>query len=75
MRIEPRQVESLNVFDVKVKSILFDGANSRLLTMTKEDHELIVTLPQNRKFDYIQPGDDISVGWHPESGICFEAEG
>lgn len=75
MRIEPRDRDGLNVFDVTVKSILFDGANSRLLTMTKEDHELIVTLPQNRKFDHIEPGDEIAVGWHPESGICFEAEG
>ncbi len=74
IRIEPRQTEGLNVFDVQVKSILFDGANSRLLTTTKEEHELIVTLPQTRKFDHIKPGDTISVGWHPESGICFEAE-
>ncbi len=74
MRIEPRDTEGLNVFGVTVKSILFDGANSRLLTVTNEDHELIVTLPQNRKFDHIVPGDRISVGWHPESGICFEAE-
>lgn len=73
MRIEPRNTEGLNVFGVTVKSILFDGANSRLLTVTKEDHELIVTLPQNRKFDYIEPGNEITVGWHPESGICFEA--
>jgi len=74
MRIEPRDTDGLNIFGVTVKSILFDGANSRLLTMTKEDHELIVTLPQNRKFDHIKPGDEISVGWHPESGIYFEAE-
>ncbi|SMF03309.1 ABC transporter ATP-binding protein [Desulfovibrio gilichinskyi] len=75
MRIEPQQTEGLNVFDVTVKAILFDGANSRLLTVTKEDHELVVTLPQNRKFDHIVAGDAISVGWHPDSGICFEAEG
>ena len=75
MRIEPQQTEGLNVFDVTVKAILFDGANSRLLTVTKEDHELVVTLPQNRKFDHIVVGDAISVGWHPDSGICFEAEG
>jgi len=74
MRIEPREREGLNVFDVTVKSILFDGANSRLLTTTKEEHELIVTLPQNRKFDHIKPGDAVTVGWHPESGICFRAE-
>lgn len=75
MRIEPQQTEGLNVFDVTVKAILFDGANSRLLTVTKEDHELVVTLPQNHEFDHIVEGDAISVGWHPDSGICFEAEG
>jgi spermidine/putrescine transport system ATP-binding protein len=74
MRIEPRECTGLNTFDVTVKSILFDGANSRLLTVTREDRELIVTLPQNRKFDHIRPGDGICVGWHPESGICFRAE-
>ncbi|MDD3311434.1 ABC transporter ATP-binding protein [Pseudodesulfovibrio sp.] len=74
MRIEPRETDGLNLFDVTVKSILFDGANSRLLTVTREDHELLVTLPQNRRFDHIEPGNDIRVGWHPESGICFEAE-
>lgn len=74
MRIEPRNTDGLNVFGVTVKSILFDGANSRLLTVTGEGNELIVTLPQNRKFDYIEPGNEISVGWHPDSGICFKAE-
>ncbi|WP_207261434.1 ABC transporter ATP-binding protein [Desulfovibrio sp. Huiquan2017] len=73
MRIEPRECAGLNTFDVTVKSILFDGANSRLLTVTGEDRELIVTLPQNRKFDHIRPGDKVCVGWHPESGICFRA--
>ncbi len=74
IRIEPRNKEELNVFEVTVKSILFDGANSRLLTNTRENYELIVTLPQNRKFDHIEPGDVISVGWHPKSGICFQTE-
>ncbi|WP_319543291.1 ABC transporter ATP-binding protein [uncultured Pseudodesulfovibrio sp.] len=74
MRIEPRNKEGLNTFNVIVKSILFDGANSRLLTVTKEDHELLVTLPQNRKFDYIEPGNEVTIGWHPDSGICFDTE-
>lgn len=74
LRIEPRNTEGLNVFKVTVRAILFDGANSRLLTVTEHGHELLVTLPQNRKFDHIQAGDEINVGWHPEAGMCFEAE-
>ncbi|EPR40780.1 ABC transporter related protein [Desulfovibrio sp. X2] len=73
MRIEPREAEGLNTFKVTVKAILFDGANSRLLTVTQEEHELLVTLPQNRRFDHLAPGHEIAVGWHPESGICFSA--
>ncbi|WP_456386148.1 ABC transporter ATP-binding protein [Desulfolithobacter sp.] len=73
LRIEPEQTGELNTFQVTVKTILFDGANSRLLTVTPGGHELLVSLPQNRQFDYIQPGDTITLGWHPDSGLCFEA--
>ncbi|MCA1986330.1 MAG: ABC transporter ATP-binding protein [Desulfovibrio sp.] len=78
MRIEPQatagQADGLNLFQVTVKAILFDGANSRILTVTPQDRELMVALPQNRRFDHIRPGQDITVGWRPELGLCFPAE-
>ncbi len=74
MLIEPRETSGLNLFKVTVKAVLFDGANSRLLTATPREHELLVCLPQNRRFDHIGPGREITVGWHPESGLCFPAE-
>ncbi|WP_027186164.1 ABC transporter ATP-binding protein [Desulfovibrio inopinatus] len=74
MRIEPKETKGMNIFGVIVKSILFDGANSRLLTVTEQGHELLVALPQNRKFDYIRPGDTITLGWHHEAGVTFQAE-
>ncbi len=73
LRIEPKDMSGLNTFRVTVKTILFDGANSRLLTVTPNGHELLVGLPQNRQFDYIKPDDTITLGWHPDSGLCFEA--
>jgi spermidine/putrescine transport system ATP-binding protein len=73
MRIEPREPAGLNTFPVSVRAILFDGAASRLLTATDSGHELMVALPQNRRFDHIAPGQTITVGWHPESGVCFPA--
>ncbi len=72
LRIEPKNRDDLNIFEVTVKTILFDGANSRLLTVMPGGHELLVSLPQNRKFDHIVPGDAITLGWHPDSGICFK---
>ena len=72
----------LNRFKVSVKSILFDGANSRLLVTPAHsdreitaDREMLVALPQNRQFDYIQPNDTVEIGWDVHSGICFPAKG
>lgn len=72
LRIEPKDLTELNTFKVSVKTILFDGANSRLLTVMPSGHELLVGLPQNRQFDHIAPGASITLGWHPDSGLCFK---
>lgn len=74
MRIEPREREGLNLFRVGVRNIFFDGANSRLLTATEHGRELLVALPQNRRYDHIRPGDVITLGWHPDSGVTFPSE-
>ncbi|MHC4457069.1 MAG: ABC transporter ATP-binding protein [Planctomycetota bacterium] len=73
MLIQPDPgIPDLNRFEVVVKSILFDGANSRLLANPLDaETELLVALPQNRQFDYIQVNDKIEVGWSTQSGICF----
>ena len=73
MLIQPdSSMNHLNRFNVIVKAILFDGANSRLLaTPLNSDRELIIGLPQNRQFDHIRPSDKIEIGWHEDSGICF----
>ncbi len=73
MVIEPdTSITDLNRFDVVVKAILFDGANSRLLVHpVASDKELLIALPQNRQYDHVQVNDKISIGWHRRSGICF----
>lgn len=76
MLIEPDEsIKNLNRFKVEVKAILFDGANSRLLVhpLAKET-ELLIALPQNRQYDYVQVGDRIEIGWHERAGICFPRE-
>ncbi len=73
MLIQPDpSLTDLNRFEVIVKDILFDGANSRLLAHPLEaDTELLIALPQNRQFDYIKVSDKIEIGWDQMSGICF----
>jgi len=73
MLIQPDPALSgLNRFEVVVKDILFDGANSRLLAHPIDaDTELLIALPQTRQFDHIRKNDKIEIGWHEQSGICF----
>ena len=73
MLIQPdASLSGLNRFEVIVKDILFDGANSRLLAHPPEtDTELLIALPQTRQYDYIQKNDKIEIGWDEMSGICF----
>ena len=66
---------NLNRFEVIVKDILFDGANSRLLANPLDaDTELLIALPQTRQFDYIHKNDKIEIGWNEKSGICFPVQ-
>ena len=73
--IDPGRAEGYNTFEVTLRAVLFDGANTRLLTVTPADFELLVTLPQNRRFDALEIGRTITAGWHPDSGISFRTEG
>ena len=76
MLIQPDpSLTDLNRFEVIIKDILFDGANSRLLAHPLDaDTELLIALPQNRQFDYIKVDDKIEIGWDQMSGICFARE-
>jgi spermidine/putrescine transport system ATP-binding protein len=71
--IEPETgAEHFNRLQVIIKSILFDGANSRLLaTPVDGETELTIALPQNRQFDHLQAGDRVDIGWNPRSASCF----
>ena len=75
MLIQPDpSLGGINRFQVSVKAVLFDGANSRILAApTDGAAELLIALPQNRQYDHIREGDVIEVGWDPKAAICFEA--
>ena len=65
-------LEETNRFTLTVRSILFDGSNTKLLaTVNTSDHELTVALPQNQQFAGLAPGDSISAGVHISSCRCY----
>lgn len=73
MIINPKIIkEKFNILNVTVKAILFDGGDSKLLVVPENSkQEIIVSLPQNKQFDYIKAKDNIKIGWDPEAAICF----
>ncbi len=69
-------LQQINRLQVRVKSILFDGGNSRLLVIHEASgQELIVALPQNNLFDHLKPRDRIDIGWRPAGSVCFKDMG
>lgn len=65
-------VSGMNYFDLKVKTILFDGSNTKILaSYLNHMHELMVSLPQNREFSHIKEGDIVKAGVHLEDCKCY----
>jgi len=64
--------KDFNTMNCDVKTILFDGGNSRLLVIPENtQEELLVALPQNKQFDNIRGGDRIRIGWSASATVCF----
>ncbi len=66
-------MDDMNYFDLKIKTILFDGSNTKVLaTLNKTDHEIMVSLPQNRQFAHIKEGEVVRAGVHVSDCKCYE---
>ena len=65
-------LEGINRFGLVVRTILFDGSNTKLLaTLEGSDREIMVSLPQNRQFAHVGPGDRIAAGVHRDACRCY----
>ena len=69
-------IGDINRFVLTVRSILFDGSNTKLLaTIDRSDCELTVALPQNQQFAHIGKGDTVPAGVHAASCRCYPRSG
>jgi len=67
------KLEGLNRFNLTVKTILFDGSNTKLLTTIEDTkQEMMVSLPQNRQFAHIEDGDIVQAGVHVNDCKCYK---
>ena len=65
-------LDHVEIFDVTIKTILFDGSNTKLATEVKgTKEELLISLPQNAEFDGLEEGDTLPVGIHSDDLKCY----
>jgi spermidine/putrescine transport system ATP-binding protein len=65
-------VEDIEEFEVTIKTILFDGSNTKLSTIVAGgDEELLISLPQNAQYENLVEGDKIPVGIHRDDLKCY----
>ncbi|MFQ6022799.1 MAG: ABC transporter ATP-binding protein [Acidiferrobacterales bacterium] len=58
----------------QVESILFNGANSRVMVRdAATGHEIIVSLPQTSEFAGLAKGEAVHLGWTRGQAKCFPA--
>ena len=64
--------KDLEYFGVTIKTILFDGSNTKLSTVVDgSEEELLISLPQNAQFENLAEGDTIPVGIHRDDLKCY----
>ena len=72
--LSPKEdLEDVVVVDMKIITILFDGANTKLSAkILQSDDIVLISLPQNAQFEDLKEGDNISVGIHQDDLKCYE---
>jgi len=65
-------INDVDQFNVTIKTILFDGSNTKLsTTVNGSNEELLISLPQNAQFEGIAEGHTLNVGIHRDDVKCF----
>ena len=71
--VDPAEdLESVDGFDVEIKTILFDGANTKMSVVSEAGDIILISLPQNAKFEGLKEGDHITVGITYDDIKCYK---
>ncbi|MBT6341512.1 MAG: ABC transporter ATP-binding protein [Desulfobacula sp.] len=66
------ELEDIELIEMKVKTILFDGSNTKIsATIKQSQDEVLIALPQNAQFEDLQEGDDVQAGIHYDDIKCY----
>ena len=62
----------INRFNVKIKTVLFDGSNTKVSAIESTSGAVIlISLPQNAKFENLKEGDTVEVGINYDNLKCY----
>ena len=73
LALKPAEISTMeNRIEGVVASVLFNGANSRVLVRNPLDGgEIDVAIPQTGEFSDLQRGQKVHIGWQHEQTRCF----
>lgn len=71
--LSPGGVNGSNRLAGVVDSLLFNGANSRILVRTSDGRLVEVSQPRLNGSQKVAPGDKVDISWQSGQGLCFSA--
>jgi len=66
------QMQDIVRFEALIKTILFDGANTKMSVSLEGEEEILISLPQNAKFQNLKEGDKIEIGAAYDNIKCYK---
>jgi len=71
--LEPTDdIENINIFQATIKTVLFDGANTKMSVLVDSKDEILISLPQNAKFQNLKSGDRVNIGIAYDNIKCYK---
>ncbi len=71
--LEPTDdLKDINKFQATIKVVLFDGANTKMSVVVESGDEILISLPQNAKFQNLKSGDTVNIGIAYHNIKCYE---
>ncbi len=66
------EMEGIMRFEAVIRTILFDGANTKMSVVLDSGDVVLISLPQNAKFQTLKEGDRVKVGVAYDNIKCYE---
>jgi len=64
--------KDISRFKVTIKTILFDGSNTKVAAIESTSKaEVLISLPQNARFENLKEGDVVEVGINYDNLKCY----